>query len=395
MKRAGIGLLAVLGWADPGARPAPRTPAESAIAALHRRAQTAAQGTPEARLISAQLEEIGRACLAQGESGRAIELLGEAYGLDESNGVALAELTLAYVRVEDFEAASFHVRLAEARAQRAPPEIYAVLGDVYEGMHRLSDAVAAWSEAVRQGGQDPRMLRRLARARDELAVASGQRSLSSENFTIFAELAASNPLMESVAERLESIYREQSAFFGARLAKSQVVVLYEGRAYFALASVPDWGSGVYDGKIRVSVPSGAQEADALSAVLAHELAHALMRQVSRDGSPGWLHEGLAQWLEGRRIPLRDLKRAIGARPAESIDALEGGFASALDRAHARTLYAESLSIVEYLVATRGEGTLACVVSRAGDEGSFLEALKSEAGLSPDELYSRWRAWAKV
>lgn len=387
-----------------GARPRPtpqaspetsRDPHRAALETLHRRAQSASPGSPESRRLSVQFAEMGRVYLEGGEPGRAIELLDEACALDDSNGMALAELTLAYVRVEDYEAAAFHLRLAQEKANRSAPEIYAVLGEIYDGLHRLPDAVAAWGEAVRQGGQNPILLRRLARARDELAIVRGERSVASDNFMVFAEPAVSDAIVQRAVEELERAHRAQAAFFGTGLTRRQIVVLHGGRAYFALASVPDWGSWVYDGKIRVSVRPDAEDANALSAVLAHELAHALMRQVSRDGSPGWLHEGLAQWLEGRRIPLRELNREIGPRPARSIEALEGGFGVALDRAHARSLYAQSLSIVEYLAAIRGEGTLACIVTSAGNGASFLEVLESEAGLTPSELFARWKAWAGV
>ena len=41
--------------------------------------------------------------------------------IDEENGLALAGLTLCYVRAEDYENAHFYLRLAEERSSRAPP----------------------------------------------------------------------------------------------------------------------------------------------------------------------------------------------------------------------------------------------------------------------------------
>ena len=334
---------------------------------------------------------MGRLFLSEGETGRSIELLGEAYGLDEENGLTLAELTLAYVRAGDFESARFYLQRAEPRATRAPPEIYGILGDVYDGLHRLDDAVAAWSEFVRFGGQDPKLLARLARARDELAVTRGQRVIRLEHFAVFADPAVPEDVARRAGEALEAAYREQTAFLGARLSRPQVVVLYGGRAWFSLVSVPDWVSGLYDGKIRVSAEADASAA--LSGVLAHELAHALLRLATRDRAPGWLHEGLAQWLEGRRIPRLEIRSAAGARPAPSLDALDASFSETLDRGAARASYAQSLALVEYLAVVRGEGALACLVSALGEGASFTSALRAEAGLSADELFSGWRKWA--
>lgn len=395
MRRPAVWLLAILPLAGQESAPAQlsQEQQERAIAAIHRRAEGVSRGTRGARRIAAELEEIGRDCLARGQIGQAIELLGEALALDEDNGVVLAELTLSYVRIEDYEAAAFYLRLAEDRATRAPPEIYAVLGAIYDSLHRLDDAVAAWSESVRLGGQEATLLRRLARARDELALARGQRSVVSESFTIFAEPAVPEELARATAQMLEATHRDLAAFLGARLPAGQVVVLYVGRSYFSLACAPDWVSGVYDGKIRLSVEPDSGTPEVFAAVMAHELAHALIRHVSRDRAPGWFHEGLAQWLEGRRIPRWEIRWVMGAHPTQSIEALEAGLASVLDRAQARALYAESLSLIEYLAAIRGEGVLACIVARLGEASSLSEALRAETGLSPGELYSGWRSWA--
>ena len=279
---------------------------DHAIASLHRRAAAAAPGTEEGKRVAAELGAFGSADLRDGRIGSATELLAEAYALDGDNGLLLAELTLAHARGEDFDGARFYLRLAEQRINRAPPEIYAVLGQVYYALNRLDDAIAAWGEAVRFGGQDPPMLRSLARARDELALTRGQRTRARENFSIFADPTIPEELLESVGAVLEAAYREESALLGERLPGPQVVVLYAGRSYFALASVPDWVSGFYDGKIRISIEPDERPDYVLAGVLAHELAHALIRRRSGGRAPAWLQEGLAQWCEGRRLPRREI-----------------------------------------------------------------------------------------
>jgi tetratricopeptide (TPR) repeat protein len=386
-------LLAAVALAGQAALPPPTggEDRERAVAALHRRAETVVPGTPDARKLAESFGIIGRLFLSEGETGRAIELLGEAYGLDEENGLTLAELTLAYVRAGDFDSARFYLQRAEPRATRAPPEIYGVLGEVYDAFHRLEDAVTAWSEFVRFGGQDPKLLARLARARDELAVTRGQRSIRLEHFVVFADPGVSDGVARLAGNALEAAYREQAAFLGARLLRPQVAVLYGGRAWFSLASVPDWVSGLYDGKIRVSVEADVPAA--LSGVLAHELAHALLRLSTHERAPAWLHEGLAQWLEGRRIPRRQIRSAAGARPAESLAELDARFHQTLDRAAAGASYAQSLAIVEYLAVFRGERALACLVAALGEGASFPEALRAETGLTAEELSSGWRTWA--
>lgn len=378
----------------PPEAPPPGAARDRAIAQLHARSALAQPGSRDAARIAAELERIGAAYLAEGQAGRAAELMSEAYALDEENGIVLAELTLCYLRAEDYDAARFYLRLAEERVSRAPPEIYGVLGDVYLGLHRLDDAVFAWEECVRFGGSDPVLLARLARTRAELAVARGQRSLAFDHFNLFADAGVDDAIARRAGEDLEAAYARQVALFGGHLDARQVVVLYSGRSYFSLVSVPDWSSGLFDGKIRVSVEPDATRPEALAAVLAHELGHALIRNSSGDRAPAWFHEGLAQWSEGRRIPVRDVRGAVGAEPAASAEALDRRLAGRLARPAARASYAQALSLVEYLVARRGTGAIGCLLARLANEGgTFGEALAAETEMSEAELFGGWRQWA--
>jgi hypothetical protein len=93
---------------------------------------------------------------------------------------------------------------------------------------------------------------------------------------------------------------------GARLSASQVVVLHSGRAYFSLVSAPDWVSGAYDGKIRISVEEGMGDGG-----------RAQPRARARDGSRASGHRapaGSEGWPSGRRAgtPRRKVAAAVAA-----------------------------------------------------------------------------------
>ncbi len=349
--------------------------------------------TAQARALSWEFTEVGAAYLELGDNGRAIELLEEAYSWDPDNGLALAELTLAYVRAEQFPFAHFYLELAEARAPQAPPEAYGVLGEIYYSLNRVEDAVLAWEQFQRLGGEDPRVLRRLSHARQELSMTAGQRFLETEDFSFYFDAVISRETVERIAGHLDATYREQSAYFGVRLPAAQVVILYAGRAYFSLVSVPDWVSGVFDGKIRVCVDPDGGVTPHLQTVLSHELAHAFIRHASRDRAPGWLHEGLAQWLEGKRILRSEFRETFSGRSPYSLSEIEGNLSRKVDRATARANYAEALGLIEYLGQERGMGSLACLLRDLADGLSLADALHEETGFSPEQLLSRWRAWA--
>jgi hypothetical protein len=120
-----------------------------------------------------------------------------------------------------------------------------------------------------------------------------------------------------------------------------------------------------------------------------------MRQSSGDRAPGWLHEGVAQWLEGRRVTREEVRAGMRRHEARSLEELEGRFPGAMDRTQARALYAQSLSLVEYLMAQRGEGAVSCVIARLREGLSFAEALSEETALTPPELFAGWRRWVEA
>lgn len=368
---------------------------EKKVSALHRRAEQVTPGTSEARVLAGELAQVGEAFLKKGETGQAIELLEEAYGWDAENGLVLAELTLAYVRQENFDFARFYLHLAEEQSVRSPPEIYGILGEIYYSLNRLEDAVVAWEHYRRLGGAKPQALKRLAQALEELSLASGQRVLFGEDFTLYSDTAISRPTVEQIGKYLEGAYREQSVFFETKLPGPQIVILYAGRTYFSLVSVPDWVSGVFDGKIRVSLDPYIGATPQLQAVLSHELAHALIRHASGDRAPGWLHEGLAQWWEGERIPVKEIRGAFVGRAPYSLEEMEGNLSRKADRAAARANYVQALGLIEYLIQQHGLASLSCLVRNLGEGLALPDALRRETGLTPQQLLSNWRVWAKL
>jgi tetratricopeptide (TPR) repeat protein len=390
-----VAFLALFAPAAAAPSPSSARELEHRVADLFRRAAGTPAGSAAAVTLSKEFTEAGAAYLSRGDPARATELLERAYGLDAENGLALAQLTLASVRLENFETAAFYLRLAEQQSARSPPQIYRVLGEVYDSLHRLEDAALAWEQYQRLGGDDPQTLQQLARVRRELSVAIGQRSLRGDEFSFYWDPSIPEAAVARVAQRLSTDYEEQSEFFGTRLPAAQVVVLYAGRAYFSLVSAPEWVSGVFDGKIRVTIdPDGGLTAD-LAAVLSHELAHAFVRYASADLAPGWLHEGLAQWWEGKRITRSEIHDLFRGKSPHTLAEMEGNLARRGDRAASRTNYMQALAIIEYLMERHGGGSVACIVRDLGTGRSVAEALLLETGLTPEELFRRWKEWAKL
>jgi hypothetical protein len=130
--------------------------------------------------------------------------------------------------------------------------------------------------------------------------------------------------------------------------------------------------------------------------MAHEMAHLVVHQATLNGYgvvlPTWLDEGLAMYAEGELSS--DLAAALesAAKPPSrliSVQSLSSSFPA--DTASATLAYAESYSLVDYLLDHKGgrENMLDLLGAiRAGS--GYVEALQDVYGLSIDQLDSQWR-----
>jgi tetratricopeptide (TPR) repeat protein len=348
---------------------------------------------PSPQEYARELNDLGRIYHLRGDYPRAIELLSEAVARDPDNGVALANLTLAYLRNGDFEFAEFYLDLARHTEGRENPDprFYVSLGEIYDAQNRTQDAVTAWEQALRLGSTDPDVRRRLARAQKEWAYAHGQGYFSGERFEYFFDPSISEKEVRQVDEFLESTADSLSEFFFVASPPHSTVILYAGRRYFHLVETPDWVGGFYDGKIRVPIESGGAHDESFLGLLRHELAHAFLDQISRGRAPAWLQEGLAQYVEGRRVSAREIRSMQGRMPASFFDEAEFSFRQRTDRDQALTAYLLALSYVQHLIRIAGPGAAVCIVADLGQGRPLSEAFRREFGRAPSALEASWRA----
>ena len=107
-------------------------------------------------------------------------------------------------------------------------------------------------------------------------------------------------------------------------------------------------------------------------------------------APVWLNEGLAQYVEGKRITPGDkeaLKRMIG-KERFSLRRLEGSFMG-LNSAQARGAYLTSLSATEYIIEEFGSFSAMSVLERLGRGMSLDDAISASLFLSYEDLVDSW------
>jgi hypothetical protein len=188
--------------------------------------------------------------------------------------------------------------------------------------------------------------------------------------------------------------------FGVAGDRPVHIVIYGNNRDFATSLPPnsaEWIGGQAHpdlGLIVTGIQPGSGAAAEIRRVLPHEVSHLLLYQATENPygtPPHWLDEGLAVYdqetADTSLTPL--LNNAIKNGALVPTRALNSNFP--LDPNQARLSYAESLSLVQYLVAKYGDAKLGELLLSFKAELSYDEALKQTFGLDTDELDRDWKA----
>jgi hypothetical protein len=127
--------------------------------------------------------------------------------------------------------------------------------------------------------------------------------------------------------------------------------------------------------------------------VAHELTHLVIHQVTHNpynDLPRWLDEGLAVYNEGTLDAVMGsaLQRAVNTDSLISVQSLASPFST--DAQVANLSYAESYSVVEYLVTAHGQAKMLELLNVFSQGSQYDDALQRVYGFDVAGLNSRWR-----
>jgi hypothetical protein len=199
-------------------------------------------------------------------------------------------------------------------------------------------------------------------------------------------------LMDTCEEGLASLTQT----IGTYPERPMKIYIYEstGDLRGAMVFSQEWTGGVAFtdfGIIAISIPPSQLEWG--KGALVHELTHLVVRQAtfSPYGQlPLWLDEGLATHSEGELDPdLRtSLNRAISEGTLISVRTLCSPFSAYTDKA--RLSYAESYSLVKYLLDNYGQDKMLDLLTVLKQGSTYDEALTEVYGFDIDGLDAGWR-----
>lgn len=156
----------------------------------------------------------------------------------------------------------------------------------------------------------------------------------------------------------------------------------------------DWVAGTAFPQLHVILailPEGNQRE--VGRVVPHEISHQLLYQATKNpfnGPPTWFDEGLAVLNQdnGNEDFPAMVKDAAAKGHLFSIRALNSNFP--YDPADAALAYAESYSVVRFIIETYGQDKLAAIIAAYRDGVSHDEALRRGIGVDLNELDRLWK-----
>jgi len=296
----------------------------------------------------AALQALAGAQIALGDWTRARATATEALSLEPGSPLSLELLGDALAEAGDFAAAREQYRLAAAAAPQ------------------------------------PRVVKKL----EALALDDG--SVSSARFRIRFDGKADEPLGLAVLGVLDRAWEDHQRQLGFAPSAPVTVVLQTARAFQDTTRAPNWAAAWNDGTIRVPVMGIERPNPALVRVLRHEVAHSFVTARTGANCPTWLQEGLAQWLEGGDPGREDagLQGRARRKPLPRLETLERAFVE-LEEAEAQLAYAESLSVVAYILASHGEDGLRRLIAELASGLPAREALPAAIGVGYADLQKGW------
>jgi len=174
----------------------------------------------------------------------------------------------------------------------------------------------------------------------------------------------------------------RAVVFGNRGPFSAATGVARGNPVVGLAVFPE----------QVIYLDGSGAFSSLSRVVPHEVGHVMEYRAAGAGAgalPRWFNEGVAEHVAGPTPAYVDATALAGLRQGGTLPMakLEAAFQ---DPDRVGLAYAESASLVEFLVQRKGEGVIAALLAEVRRGRDFPGALRDVAGLAPGEWEEAWQ-----
>jgi tetratricopeptide (TPR) repeat protein len=274
--------------------------------------------------------------------------------------------------------------LEAAARDNGDAEVHVLLAHLYDHRDDAPRALEHLRAALAEQPGDEAARRLLDKIERETRAEAGLAREVTPYFVVKSRAAGDPEGHRALLAALGAARERVVARLGAAPRERVTVILYDAAQFQDVARVHGWVTGLFDGKIRLPLGAALPPRRELERILAHEYAHAVVHDLARGRAPRWLHEGLAQALEGATP---DPLLRVPGRP--TLGGLEELLADP-DVARARTGYEVALWVVHDLLDRGGMPAMRELMLRLGRGETIATAVPAVYGLPLAELEDQWR-----
>jgi len=273
-------------------------------------------------------------------------------------------------------------------------ELLYILGHVLYDTDNRDQGVEVWQQALKRSPGHKEITAALEHARREMAVEELMARGHSSRFDLTYDNGVDTVFALAVLDQLENAANQVGAELGHFPTARVPVSIYTRADYSTVTAAPDWSGGAYDGVIRLPFGSLHELTPPLQAVLYHEYAHVVVRELTHGNCPLWLNEGIAEMFGRKQFspPMTGLDRAVRSHEYLDFKKLESGF-SGLAAKDANLAYQQSYSLVNYLVTTYGWYRVTAILTALGEGLAIEDAIAKALGdysLTYTGVVQEWR-----
>ena len=208
-------------------------------------------------------------------------------------------------------------------------------------------------------------------------------------------------IADEVTQELTKTHRELTGMFGSIPPFRSSIRLMDEQSFYELTGAPGWTNAMFfRGEIIIPLATNQPiDLDNIHRSVKHEYTHAALSALSRGRIPGWIDEGLAQWIEGEENPaLRaTLRNYLQKNEPVPLHLLQGGFTK-LESRMVPAAYAQSLLAMQAVVQTYGITKVTAYLQLLREDYDRGLAFETAFDMSQDEferhLRSTLKTWAR-
>ena len=310
----------------------------------------------------------------------------EAWGAQAGDLATLR--AVIYSEQEEWEVAKSWAETAIAYGQTSQSaEMHHIVGKAHYYQQEVDRAVEFFEKALDFGG-NPKIRASLNKALSEARAGGGNKTQRLAHFIVSYDGAAMESTGRMVIDTMDRSYASLKSQLGFEPRERVVVILYTRRDYKEMGG-PDWSAGLFDGKIRVPVRGLQRLDEKIKTTLHHELAHAFIHARAGKNAPRWIHEGIAEYVEGVRT--QDNGELLG-RVLREGQSFETCLPTA--RCDPRMFYPAASSMIDYVIQQRGMGGIRDILTLLGEGEDVDSTLDRIVGRDVRGLIRDWEHFIK-